>query len=694
MHDRIALALPATLLAVSAFAQPAAEAPLELAPIQVEGERADGPVRGYNATRSATATRTDTALRDTPQSIAVVPRDVIEDQHAVSLDDVVRNVSGVRPAGSSGNRGETYFLRGFRTQSYAIDGVMLNPAMGFPNGFRDLANVERVEVLRGPASVLYGIGDPGGLINIVTRRPQFTPAGSVNLDAGSYGYQRGEIDVTGGLGEGTGLAARLTGALMRDDGFRDVMRRSERTFLAPSVLWQPTDRTRVTIGASYLDQITPFDRGLVAQGTGVIVRRDRYYGEGWSRNHATSTDLNWRIEHDATDWLTLRQVTHFDWMTARRFSADPVALAADGRTLTRRATDQDDNAQGVDLLADATARFRTGIVQHAITAGVEYLHGKRSLELFQGNLASIDILSPRYGAQPTRFALRTVRNDVIDMTSGFAQYQLDIGGRLILLGGLRYDNFHQRTVNNNAASSASGDAVSPRVGALFRAWDNVAFFAGWSRSFVPQLGASFAGTAFDPETGEQYEAGVRLDLVPERLSATLAVFDIRRQNVLVSDPVNSGFSIQTGEQRSRGVELDVTGEILPGWRIFAGAAYTDAVVTEDSSVPSGRRLPGVPLWSGNLWSTYEFQEGRLQGLMLGGGVFLVSGRAGDLANSFRVGGYARVDLTASYPVTEHARIALSVRNLTDARYIETPVSRTENYPGGPRTVLASLRLSF
>ncbi|HEY4251965.1 MAG TPA: TonB-dependent siderophore receptor [Roseomonas sp.] len=698
MSHRLALALPATLLAAAAFAQQAPDvpqAPLELPQISVEGagERADGPVRGYNATRSATATRTDTPLRDIPQAINVVPRDLIEDQRAVSLDDVVRNVPGIQPAGTSGNRGEGYFVRGFQVQGYAIDGVRLNPAMGFPDGFRDLANVERVEVLKGPASVLYGIGDPGGLINIVTRRPQFTPAGSINLDAGSYGYQRGEFDITGG-DEGSGLAARLTGAVMRDDGFRQIMRRSDRTFLAPSMMWQPNDRTRVVIGMSYLDQTTPFDRGLVAQGRSVSMPTYRYFGEAWSRNHTDATDLNWRIEHEATDWLTVRQVAHFDWMLAHRFSADPVALAADGRTLTRRATDQDDNSQSADLLLDATARFRTGIVQHSITAGVEYLHGKRSLQLFQGNLASIDILNPQYGALPGRLALRTVRNDVIDMTSGFMQYQLDIGSRLILLGGFRYDNFHQREISNGVDTASSGDAFSPRFGALYRVRDNVALFASWSRSFIPQLGGSFDGTAFNPETGQQYEAGVRVDLIPDRLSVTLAAFNIRRQNVLVSDPVNAGFSIQTGEQRSRGVELDIAGEILPGWRIYAGAAYTDAVITEDSSIRSGTRLPGVPLWSGNVWTTYEIQDGKARGLTLGGGVFLVAARNGDLNNSFRVGGYGRMDLTASYPITEHVRAAVSIRNVTDARYIAAPVSRAENYPGGPRTVLASLRFSF
>jgi iron complex outermembrane receptor protein len=699
MLYRAAIALPATLLAATALAQSVPEAAVELPQIQVEGqgERANGSVRGYNATRSATATRTDTPLRDTPISVVVVPRDVIDDQQAISLDEVLRNVPSVQPAGTSGNRGSRYFIRGFRARAYAIDGVGMNPAMDFPMGFNDLVNVERVEVLMGPASVMYGIGDPGGLINIVTRQPQFTPSGYV-MGTGSGGdtgsLWRGEFDITGGMGEGTGLAGRMNGSYTATDGTAPGMSRGERLFLSPSVLWQPNDRTRVLISASHIDQTVPFDRGLVAQGNGVIVRRGVYYGETWSQTHTIADDVNLRIEHQANDWLSLRQVSRLDWLQATRTSADPVALAANGQTLTRRATDQDDNAQSIDLLADATARFTTGIVSHAITAGVEYMHGKRSLALSQGSLASIDIVNPVHGARPGTLTLRTVRDDTLGMASGYGQYQATVGGRLILLGGLRYDNYDQERNNNAVTTTSNGDALSPRLGALLHVTDQIALFASWSQSFVPQLGAAYDGTPFDPETGNQYEVGIRADIIPDRLSATISAFNIRRQNVLVTDPLNTGFSIQTGEQRSRGVELSVTGEILPGWRVFAGGAYTDATVTQDTDYPAGRRLPGVPLWSGNFWTTYQFQDGKLEGLMLGGGVFAVSGRTGDLDNTFKVSGYARLDLTASVPVGENARVALSVRNLTDAAYIETPVGRTENYAGAGRTVLASLRLGF
>ena len=375
--------LPALGLPSFAVAQTVVLPQIELPPLLVEGvsERADGPVQGYRATRSATGTRTDAALRDVPQSIAVIPRQVLEDQQATSLDDALRNASGIRPGGSAGGRAEAYLLRGFRTQTYAVDGVLLNPALEFPEGFRDLANIERVEVLKGPASVLYGRGDPGGLINLVTRQPMFTPSGGVNILAGTHGFARGEFDLTGPIGSSGTLAGRLTGASQQDNGFRDRVHISERQFFAPSFVWQPTDRTRVSINMSWLDQVSPFDRGLVAQGHGVFLPRTRYLGESWSRSSTTRSDFNWRVEHQATSWLTLRQIGHLDWAVAHRLSADPVSLA--GTTLSRRATDQDDNSQNIDLQADATARFATGSVRHAVTVGGEYIHAKRSLELSQ-----------------------------------------------------------------------------------------------------------------------------------------------------------------------------------------------------------------------------------------------------------------------------------------------------------------------
>jgi len=241
---------------------------IDLQPTAIIGaktfETADGPVSGYRATRSATVTKTDTALRDIPQSIQVVPREVIEDQQATRLNDVMTNVSSVQPSSSRGGATDTFVVRGFRATSYAVDGVVTSPLAERPEVQRDLANIERVEVLKGPASVLYGRGDPGGLINLVTRRPTFEPEGSLNVEAGTQDFYRLGGDVSGALNTDKTLAGRLTIATQTDRGSRDTFRGNDRTFVAPSLFWQANDSTRVNLDLEFTHQSGQFDRGLVA----------------------------------------------------------------------------------------------------------------------------------------------------------------------------------------------------------------------------------------------------------------------------------------------------------------------------------------------------------------------------------------------------------------------------------------------
>jgi iron complex outermembrane recepter protein len=240
---------------------------------------------------------------------------------------------------------------------------------------------------------------------------------------------------------------------------------------------------------------------------------------------------------------------------------------------------------------------------------------------------------------------------------------------------------------------ASGSAYSPRVGLVWQPRSDLAFFTGWSRSFSPQAGTTRLGQAYAPEHGEQIEAGVKWDPTKD-ITATLAVYRIIRSNVLATDPVDSNYNVQTGKQRSRGVELDVAGTILPGWRSIVSGAYTDAEIAEDTTYSAGTRLPAIPAWSGSIWSSYEIQRGALRGLQLGAGAFAVSSRNGDLNSSYSVGGYVRVDANLSYPVTRNVRFTFTAKNLFNADYVETPVARTEIYPGAPRAFIAGLRIAL
>lgn len=684
------------------FPQPDSGA-LNLAPSTITAnafvERADGPVDGYRATRSATGTKTDTALRDLPQSIQVVSRQVLDDQQINNLGDALTNVSSVQRGNTHGGSSESFVIRGFKATTYAVDGMLINPLVSRPEALRDLANVERIEVLKGPASVLYGRGNPGGLINLVTRQPSFTPEAEVKAQAGTYDFYRLEANASGPLDEAKTLAGRMTVATQTDRGFRDTFRDSKRTYVAPTLRWEPTDSTRVDAGAEYIDQTSPFDRGLIPQNGKISMNADRYLHEPWSRDKAQKASVWFRAEHDVNDWLTLRQMTRWDQSHKDRYVVDLRTLGADGRTLSRRATDGDERIKTLDMQFEAIARFATGGLKHTVLAGFEYIDGKRNVASDRASLASIDIFNPVYGALPGAFAFNEETDYKVESYSLYLQDQIDLSEQWKLIVGARYDDTRQR----NSATDASYEVtrtnidpskVSPRLGLVYQPTDWLALYASYSTSFTPQSNIQRNGSVLDPEEGTQYEVGAKVDVIPDRLSATLSVFEITRENVAAPDPSDDNYSLQTGEQKVRGIELDVTGTPLEGWEIIGNISALDAKVTKDTAIDVGNRLDGVPIMSGSIWSSYQLQEGPMRGLGFGAGVIAVGERQGDIDNSYDVSGYARIDASVFYDINENVRISLNGRNLTDRKYIEVVAGTDGNYAGAPASAIAAVSVKF
>jgi iron complex outermembrane receptor protein len=677
--------------------QPDAE---ELPAVTVTGteirESAYGPVEGYRAERTGTATKTDTPIRDTPAAIQVVPKQVIEDQQAIRITDVIQNVSSVRPGSSFGNRADSFIVRGFSSFLSARDGFLSNQLFGDP-GFIDLASVERVEVLKGPASVLYGLGDPGGLVNIVTKRPLSEAQYKLRGQAGSYDFYRAEADLSQPFNADGTLALRVNAAYQDWDSFRDFFKHSRRVFVAPVLGWQPSESTKVLVDFEYVDQELPFDRGLVASGKGVAnVPISRYFGEDFSTFDLNGYQSRYIIEHQLNSTWMLRHTGRYQESEADRFSADSRGLRADNRTLNRRATDQHDDADQWTLQLDAIGDFTDAAIGHKLLLGVEAGTARKDVRLATASLAAIDIFDPVYGARPGVFGDPTLTDQEIEYIAGYVQDQIWLGERWKLLLGLRYDDTTQTTVTTtNRTTKVENDArrFSPRAGLMYDVTDWASLYASYSKSFKPVAGTTFGGTPFDPETGEQVEAGIKTEFLDGRVGATLAWYELKRQNVTTADPVNTGFSIQTGEQRSRGVELDVTGNIGSGWNLIGSAAYTDAEVTKDNTFTPGNRIQGVPQVSGSLWVTHEIQDGDWKGLGFGAGVFAAGEREGDLANSFQVPGYVRADASLFYR-SKHWRATVGLKNLLDKEYIESPVSRNEIYPGVPLTVLGTLEVGF
>ncbi|WP_437614928.1 TonB-dependent siderophore receptor [Erwinia sp. V71] len=676
---------------------PAASATPSTLTVSASPETASGPVEGYRATRSASGTKTDSALRDIPQSVQVVPRDVITDRQVTSLTDALETVSGVQQSGTSGNRAETFMVRGFSAPGYAIDGVMLNPASDRPETFLDLANVERIEVLKGPASALYGRGQPGGLINIITRKPSWAPEAEASVQAGSFGFWRGESSFSGPLNEDKTLAGRLSGSVQTEDGFQDNRAQSHRQFGSMALLWQPNEETRFNLGLDYTHQKVPFDRGLIVTADNeVTLPAERYLGEAWSTVDAEKMRLSLGAEHMVNDQLTLRSTLRYDDARIHDTGIDYRSLEDDGRTLSRRYTDRVEDLRAFDAQLEAQLDVATRSVDHTLLSGVQFSRSRIGFTSYRANIADIDIYNPVYGAAMPEATLNSDFVENIKMASVFLQDQLEFSPQWKALAGVRYDHVWQEMDQNVGDSDPeiNDGALTSRLGLVYQPTERVSLYTSYSESFAPQSVQTRDRQAIDPEKGWQIESGVKVELIPQRLSLTTAAFQITKTNVKASDPLDSDYSVTTGEQRVRGIEVDITGEILPGWQLIASSAYLDARITHDEDYAEGNRLTGVPFWSGSLWTTYQLQQGRFAGLKLGTGLQAVGARKGDLDNSYSVDGYYRLDASISYPINKNLEVSLLGRNLTDQDYIATPVSRTENHPGAPRAFYATLKATF
>ena len=693
------------------FLLPAAEDDtLDLAPSTISAaghvEYADGPVDGYRATRSATASKTDTALRDIPQSIQVIPREVLEDQQLNQLADALVNVSSVQRGNSHGGSSESFVVRGFQSRTYAVDGMLMNPLVSRPEVISDLVNVERVEVLKGPASVLYGQGDPGGLINLVTRKPSFTPETRIKAQAGTNDFYRMEVNASGPLDAAKTLAGRIAIAGQTDAGFRDTFRDNRHTYISPTLRWEPSEFTTLDVGLEHTDLTSQFDRGVIPQNGRISMKPERFLHEPWSHDDAQKTAAWWRLEHEVNDWLTLRQNTRWDESDKQRYVVDLRGLRDDGRSLRRRATDGQETIRTLSMQFEAIARFTTGGLQHTALVGFEYLDGMRNQSSFRSNdLADIDIYQPVYGAVPGAFSFSGGSEFDLETQSLYLQDQIDLSSQWKLLVGARYDSTRQKnvTISETYAETPvpllTPEKVSPRIGLVYQPIERLSLYASYSTSFVPQAAFDRNKRPLDPEEGKQYEVGAKYELIPQRLSATLAVFELTRENVASDDPMDEEYSIQTGEQRVRGVELDIAGEPLDGWQIMANASLLNAELTkhtptEGSQLREGNKLQGVPTLSGSLWSSYQLQDGTFKGLGFGAGVIAVGAREGDLDNSYDVSGYTRFDASLFYDINEQVRVSLNGRNLTDREYLETVAATDGNYYGEPASLLATLSANF
>jgi len=701
------LAIPALTCpaVVSANDEPPAE-PLALEEMQVtaSAERADGPVQGYRATRSASATRTDTAIHETPQSISVVPAQVVEDIGATRLEDALDYAGGVERGNNFGGQGLTEFLvRGFSTQEFYRNGFAVN--RGYPN-MPDASTLERIEVLRGPASMLYGRGDPGGTFNIVSKQPQAERRTVLGSQVNTDGLRRGTLDTTGALDESAAFTYRLNLVAEGSDSFRDHVE-SERYNIAPVLRWQLSDDTALILEGDYLHNRHPMDRGLTRYPNQAgDLSRDRFLGEesaGKLTNQNATTQL--RLEHQLdSQWMLRGGIQYLDG-SLDGGAVENNGLAADSRTVGRNYSERWLNWNDLAVQANLEGHFDAAGLAHTLLLGVEFDDFNYDSQIDRSGGATsdfpIDLYDPVYG-QPLPALTRTTTYDDENLKSYafFLQDQIALTERLTAQVGARLERFEQRYENKLTPAGSwdqAHNAVSTRFGLIYDLTEELAVYANTSRSFKPNRGADRSSQAFDPEKGIAHEVGIKYELPEHDLSVTAALFHITKENVLTSDPVDSNYQIAAGEARSRGFDISVAGNITPQWRVIGGYAYVDAEVTESSSasMPAGTRLANVPRHSFNLLDTYEFAEGPLAGLGVGMGVKYVGDRKGGATSTaFDMDAYTTVDLLAYYPLTERVRLNLNLNNLFDEEYEERAWGNIWAYPGAPRTLQAGIAITL
>ncbi|MGB6298757.1 MAG: TonB-dependent siderophore receptor [Rivularia sp. (in: cyanobacteria)] len=670
--------------------------PIELI---VTGER-----DGYTVPDATTATRTDSAISDVPQSIQVIPRQVIEDKQATTVEETVDNVSGVTYLGNNDGRGIGFAIRGFDDAPVLRDG---NRIYGFSQGIPEVANLERVEVLKGPASVLYGEVEPGGLINLVTKKPLAEPFYQAEIKVGNRSFFQPSFDISGPFTADKKLLYRLNALYRNEDSFRNYDNSFNRFFIAPTVTWQAGKNTNITFNLEYKKDENPADFGTIAFGNGVAdIPPERITNNPEDTIESKVFNVGYSLEHRFNDnWKIKNAFRYIDYKYDYSVLALPFRLNEETGILTRIWAVQGRDQDYFSFNTNIEGKFTTGSIRHNLLFGVDL--NRSDIDLYTrfdptSSPTAIDIFNPDYSAD-SRPALEDIgifddSKIKADRLGIYLQDQIYFSDNLILLAGLRYDTIEQNRIDNVADSEATqnDDSFNPRVGIVYKPIDTVSLYASYSRSFNPNDTTNADGDFLEPESGEGFEVGLKTELIKDKLSATLAYFDITKQNVAVADPVLPNFSVASGEQKSRGVELDVIGEISPGLKVIASYAYIDAEITEDNNPENiGNQLPGTPEHSASLWTTYEIQKGDLQGLGFGLGLKYVGARKGDLDNSFEVEDYLTTDAAIFYQ-KNNWRAALNFKNLFNIDYIEgVGNSRVRGiYPGKPFTILGSISVNF
>lgn len=699
--------------------------------VAVEGVRSRpsgpyGPLDGFVAATTASATKTATPLLETPQSISVVGTEEMTARNARSVADALSYTAGVRSGTmgvGNGYGGDSTSIRGFGGNGTAgpssneyMDGMRLG-GTGYLSSALDPFLFERIEVIKGPASVLYGQSTPGGLVNMVGKRPTETPLREVAIQTGSYGRLQGSFDLGGRLDRDGKVLYRLAGITYRTDAETDVARDKRRIALAPSLTWRPTDAASITLIARYQNDDlggTPLN-WLPAQGTVLSnpngkISRELFTGDpNFERWRRESASLGYALEHRFSETFTARQ--NFRWHNNKldHRGLYVSTVQADQRTANRQAFGMVEHSNDYTLDNQVEARFTTGPLRHTLLFGADgQWFSNNTDRVLQSTAPTLDLVNPVYGVPlaPTPYQ----RSESEGRQYGlYLQDQISFD-RLRVVVGLRQDwaESENRNLLNGTSSSQKEDAFTKRGAAMYVFDNGIAPYASYTESFEPTWGTILSdGSAAKPTEGRQYEVGVKYQPPGHNSFVTASAFDLRRTNVVTRDPNFPTLSTQTGEISARGIELEAKASLAAGLNLTAAYTFLDAEVTKSNNTTTGidgvtvpiqgKRPTRVPAHSASLWLDYTFLEGALRGFALGGGARYVGQAEGDDANSFDVPAFTLFDAMVRYDLDgiddrlTGMQVQLNASNLFDKEYVSTCFGANRCYYGTGRTVYATLK---
>lgn len=666
---------------------------------------------GYQTRRSTTATRTDTPLRDIPQSVNVVTQQAIRDLSMQNLQDVMRYVPGAGFAQGEGNR-DNPVLRGQSTNaSLFVDGIRDDAQY-----YRDLYNVDRVETLLGPSAMIFGRGGAGGVVNRVTRQADWSSVREVRLQAGSFGQYRGSFDVGGAINEHA--AFRLLGMYESADSFRDGVN-LRRSGINPSVAFRTPGGTLLRIAYENFRDERTADRGIPSfQGRPFATARSNFFGDpGRSPTEVNVNAVSVFAEHEFANNMTLRN--HFRFSTYDKAYQNVFATSAVNPGGTSYSVGAYNNSQKRDNLfnqTDLIARFTTGPIRHELLTGMELGRQQTDNRRLTGYFTSLganvtsvtaSVFAPRINL-PLAFrpsATDANNSGTADTFALFVQNQVQLLPQLQLIAGLRYENFNMDFTNNRNGErfSATDNRVSPRIGLVYKPVEPVSIYASYSNSYLPRAGEqlaslTLANSALRPEEFTNYEVGVKWDIRPE-LSLTAALFRLDQKNVAVADPVDVTRLTLVDGTRTRGFELGLRGRITDAWSVMGGYTRTDGEITgtQSGTVRAGNTTPFLSRNTLSLWNRYEFQPeigGYAPRMSLALGVINQSSYFAAADNGVRIPGFTRFDAAASWEIRPGYVAQLNLENLAGARYYPVAHSNNNISPGAPFTIRGALTARF